>query len=632
MKEKGFVVWFTGLSGAGKSTLAQKIKNELEKRGLSRIEVLDGDIIRENLSKGLGFSREDRDTNIRRIGFVSSLLSRNGAVAITAAISPYAETREHVRRLVGDTFVEIYVKCSLDKCIERDTKGLYAKALKGEIKEFTGVSDPYEPPSNPAATVETDKESIEVSTAKIMKVLESLSLIRNSNEQQTLLENEDTPALLRTRTLTDDVRSHEGTADKSNWHGLIPPHGGKLVNRLFTDERLDSTREEINRILLTPSFENKIVLTASEVSDVELIATGAFSPLEGFMGSEDYQSVLNYGRLANALAWTIPITLAVEKEFARGLREGDKVVLLEPDGSPLAVLNLSEKYMYDKTILVKKVWGTTDPEHPFLRTILAQGDVFLAGKLDVLRLPEREIEAKYRLTPSETRRKFMERNWRSVVAFQTRNPIHRAHEHLTKVALELVDGLLIHPLVGATKSDDIPAAVRMKCYETLLENYYPHDRTMLAVMPAAMRYGGPKEAIMHSIIRQNYGCSHIIIGRDHAGVGNYYDPFAAHRIFGEYSKEELAITPVKFSDAFYCTVCGTMASSKTCSHDASSRSILSGTAVRNILSQGQTPPETFTRKEVAEVLLDYYRSVRRQDSEATPSYEPVPVPNDHARL
>ena len=612
MKNEGFAIWFTGLSGSGKSTLAQKIKTELEGRGFARTEILDGDVVRENLSKGLGFSRADRDTNIRRIGLVASLLSRNGVIAITAAISPYAETREYTRSLVGNNFVEIYVKCSLEKCIERDTKGLYAKALKGEIREFTGVSDPYEPPPRPEVIVETDKESIDVSTAKILKALELLGLIGNSAVQLTQQDEESIVKQLRACGRADgSIQLNAEDRNKPVEHELIRPHGGKLVNRLLTGEQLDETLEEIDRTFLSPSFEKKIVLTAREVSDVEMIAAGAFSPLEGFMGSDDYQSVINRGRLANGLAWTIPITLAVENEFARALREGDKVILLEPDGSPLAVLNLSEKYTYDRTILAKKVWGTTDPAHPFLRTIFEQGDVLLAGKIDVLRLPEREIDSKYRLAPSQTRRRFIEKGWKSIVAFQTRNPIHRAHEHLTKTALELVDGLLIHPLVGETQSDDVPADVRMKCYEALLENYYPHDRTMLAVMPAAMHYGGPKEAIMHAIIRQNYGCTHIIIGRDHAGVGNYYDPFAAHRIFEEYSKEELMITPIKFSDAFYCVECGSMASSKTCAHDAESRLILSGTAVRRMLSQGKTPPGTFTRKEVAEVLLDYYNATRK---------------------
>lgn len=587
------------------------MKVELDKIGFTSMEVLDGDVVRENLSKGLGFSREDRDTNIRRIGFVASLLTRNRAGAIVAAISPYQETREYVRNRIGNNFIEIYVKCSVEKCIERDTKGLYAKALKGEIKEFTGISDPYEPPSHPEVIVETDKESAEVSAGKILKALELLGVIGSSTVQ---LSRRDEEAVIKqlqaSGRMSGDIQLHRPTRESSTGHELIKPHGGKLVNRLLTGERLSQMLEEVDSAISSPSFEKKIVLTPREISDVEMISTGAFSPLEGFMGSDDYQSVINNGRLVNGLAWTIPITLAVGKDFARGLSIGDRILLLDPEGAPLALLNLEEKYTYDKIMLAKKVWGTTDPAHPFLRTIFEQGEVLLAGEIDVIRRPKLEVEMKYRLTPLQTRQAFVEKGWRSVVAFQTRNPIHRAHEHLTKIALEMVDGLLIHPLVGETKPDDVPAAVRMKCYEALLENYYPHERTMLAVMPAAMRYGGPKEAIMHAIIRQNYGCTHIIIGRDHAGVGKYYDPFAAHRIFEEYSKEELMISPIKFADAFYCTECGSMASGKTCAHKPASHLSLSGTEVRRMLSEGITPPDTYTRREVAEVLVEYYKGFR----------------------
>jgi len=593
MTQRGFTLWFTGLSGAGKSTLAERVKAELNKRGLTKVELLDGDVVRENLSKGLGFSKEDRDTNIKRIGFVCNLLTRNGVIALAAAISPYRETRDFVREMIGENFVEVFVKCPIEVCIQRDTKGLYAKALRGEILEFTGISDPYEPPLSPEVIVETDKEPIDLSLQKILQALELLKLI--PLQRDTSLQAETHRAVIGQ--LIPTSREIIG----------FPPHGGKLINRLLGNDEREKALSRISHL-------KSITLTDRELSDVEMIAVGGYSPLKGFMSSAEYRSVIDTGRLINGLAWTIPITLSVKREEAQSFKVGEDIVLKDKKKATIAILHLEEKYEYDKGELAQKVWQTTDTAHPGVKTICEQGEILFAGEVDVINLPQhtdfRPALRDRLLTPAQTRVLFAERGWKSIVAFQTRNPVHRAHEFIQKVALEIVDGLLLHPLVGETKGDDIPAEVRMECYRVLLENYYPEERVVFAVMPAAMRYAGPKEAILHAIIRQNYGCTHFIVGRDHAGVGNYYGSYDAHHIFDEYSKEELLITPLKFDHTFYCKRCDGMASTKTCPHDDEQRVILSGTKVRELLSKGILPPPEFTRPEVAKILIQAYYALK----------------------
>jgi sulfate adenylyltransferase len=382
---------------------------------------------------------------------------------------------------------------------------------------------------------------------------------------------------------------------------LVQPHGGNLINREIDDVARERYAVEATRL-------PRLQLSARVVADLEMIATGAYSPLEGFMDSHDYKSVLDRMRLVDGTPWSIPITLPISDQEAAQLREGEDVALYQEDHL-LAVLHLTEKFTYDKELEARSVYRTTDEAHPGVRTLYAQGGWLAAGKISLINRPLNPLFPQYRLSPAETRALFRERGWRRVVAFQTRNPVHRAHEYIQKCALEIADGLLLHPLVGETKSDDIPASVRIRSYEEILANYYPVMRTVLSVMPAAMRYAGPREAIFHALIRKNYGCSHFIVGRDHAGVGNFYGSYDAHHIFDEFGADELGITPLFFDHTFYCRLCGAMASLKTCPHNEAHHVSLSGTRVRELLSSGELPPAEFSRPEVARVLIDAYRAV-----------------------
>jgi sulfate adenylyltransferase len=369
---------------------------------------------------------------------------------------------------------------------------------------------------------------------------------------------------------------------------LILPHGGTLVDR--TGDRpagVDALE------LLT--------LTSREVSDLDMLASGALSPLEGFMAREDYEAVVGSMRLASGLPWALPVCLAVDEA-----PNGDVVALADEGGRLLATLEVQEVFEYDRDREAEQCFRTTDREHPGVARLYEQKPLYVGGRVTVFeRVPPPYPELA--LDPAETRAAFAERGWRRVVGFQTRNPIHRAHEYLTKVALETVDGLLVHPLVGDTKSDDVPADVRMACYRALLTGYYPEDRVVLSAFPAAMRYAGPREAIWHAICRKNYGCSHFIVGRDHAGVGDYYGTYDAQLIFDDFAPHELDIEPMFFEHTFWCTVCGSMASTKSCPHGPEDRVFLSGTKVREMLGEGDVPPVEFTRPEVARVLIDAYR-------------------------
>lgn len=375
------------------------------------------------------------------------------------------------------------------------------------------------------------------------------------------------------------------------------PHGGKLINRFVDPEEVDALSQRASQL-------KKIELTAREISDLELIATGVFSPLEGFMGRADYESVLQKMRLANGLPWSLPITLSVTAEEGASLKEGVEVALVQETGLPLAILRIDEKYPFDKEKEALSAYGTNDPSHPGVAYTQTLGDFYLGGKISMLRRSPIQRFHENRMDPAQTRKLFEEKGWKRVVAFQTRNPIHRAHEYIQKCALEITDGLLLHPIVGETKSDDVPADVRMRCYKVLLENYYPKDKTVLAVFPAAMRYAGPKEAIFHALCRKNYGVTHFIVGRDHAGVGNFYGSFDAHHIFQKFNEGELGIQPLFFDHTFYCKRCIGMVSAKTCPHDPSEHIALSGTKVREMLRAGTRPPQEFSRPEVADILIE----------------------------
>ncbi len=379
----------------------------------------------------------------------------------------------------------------------------------------------------------------------------------------------------------------------------IKPHGGRLIDRMVTGEKRETLIARVKGL-------TNLQLNERELADLEMIAVGAMSPLEGFMTRRTYDSVLDSMHLPQGLPWTIPVTLSVKPgEDASQYKEGLDIALRDGD-TVLGVMHLEQKWQPDKKREAEKVLLTNDEAHPGVKYLQTIGDTYLGGEVSVFQKPAHADFTNYRLDPKETRVLFKAKGWSTITAFQTRNPIHRAHEYLQKCALEVVDGLLIHPLVGATQKGDIPADVRMRCYEVLMANYYPKDRVALSVFPAAMRYAGPREAIFHALVRKNYGCTHFIVGRDHAGVGNYYGTFDAHYIFDEFDREALDVTPLFFDHSFYCKRCGNMASSKTCPHGKDDHVILSGTKVREMLAAGEIPPVEFTRPEVARILVEAY--------------------------
>jgi sulfate adenylyltransferase len=379
--------------------------------------------------------------------------------------------------------------------------------------------------------------------------------------------------------------------------GLISPHGGELVNLVVSDARRAELERAADRM-------PRIVLQDREQCDLELLAVGAMSPLQTFVNEADFHAICDEMRLSNGTPWSMPITCSVDAVLADTLELGAPVALTDEQDRLLAVMTVEEKYAHKKKKEAEKAYGTTDEKHPGVAIVYAQGGVCLSGKLEVL-TPRHEPEfPKYRLAPAQTRAAFEERGWQRVVAFQTRNPIHRAHEYITKCALEICDGLLVHPLVGETKAGDIPADVRMNCYEVLLANYYNPKNAMLSVWPAAMRYAGPREAILHALVRKNYGASHFIVGRDHAGVGDYYGTYDAQEIFDDFDRAELDIIPLKFEHNFWCKKSGAMASDKTTNSTKDDRVFLSGTKVREMLVAGQRPPVEFTRPEIADILIE----------------------------
>lgn len=579
--EKGFVVWFTGLPASGKTTLAKAVEEELKRRGVPHVQRLDGDIVRQDLTRDLGFSKQDRDENIRRVSFVAGLLAKNGVATLCAFVSPYREARRAARARAPQ-FVEVYCRCDLSTLIQRDPKGLYKKALAGEIKGFTGIDDPYEEPENPEVICDTDRETVAESAEKVIAYLEDHGLIPRSVNRKKLAATRNPPSATHNPVVTH--------------HGLVPPHGGALVDRVLPPRQAEAMRREaegLPAIRLSPYY----------LRELHCLATGVYSPLTGFMREGAYRSVVEAMRLPDATVWPLPIVLPVGGETAGALRPGGMAALLDPDGEPVGVIQDLEVFERDPAWEAENVFGTQDKNHPGVARVFSEPAILVGGEVWVFSPPAPEYPD-ISLTPAQTRQLISARGWRTVAAFQTRNPLHRAHEYLLRCALEVTDGLLLSPLMGETKAGDIPAGVRLATYRALLEGYFPEERVAIVAFPANMRYAGPREAIFHALCRKNFGATHFIVGRDHAGVGNYYGPYEAQEMFDRFSPEELGIQALKFQPAFWCKRCGGMATEKTCPHPADQRVSLSGTQLRALLGQGKLPPPEVTRPEVARILME----------------------------
>ncbi|WP_367105849.1 sulfate adenylyltransferase [uncultured Psychrobacter sp.] len=393
---------------------------------------------------------------------------------------------------------------------------------------------------------------------------------------------------------------------------LVPPHGSETLKPLLL--KGEARKEALKLASTLPT----ITLSSRERGDLIMLGIGGFTPLDGFMNKADWQGVVDEMRLKSGdnagLFWPIPITLSAPRKLTDTLNQGDKVALIAEDGEVMGIITVEETYDIDKDHECQQVFTTTDPEHPGVQQVLRQGEVNVAGSIEVLSEGEfPELYPEIYKTPSETREMFKDKGWKTVAAFQTRNPMHRSHEYLAKIAIEICDGVLIHSLLGALKPGDIPAEVRQEAIKTLIDNYFRQDTVIQAGYPLDMRYAGPREALLHAVFRQNYGCSHLIVGRDHAGVGDYYGAFDAQTIFDYVGKDDLITQPLKIGWTFWCNACNAMASDKTCPHDAKDHVKVSGTKLRKALSEDEEVPENFSRPEVLAILREYYAGIAKEE-------------------
>lgn len=567
----GFVVWFTGLSGAGKSTLGAMLAAELRTRGV-HVEVLDGDEVRTHLSKGLGFSREDRDTNVRRIGFVAKLVARSGACAITGAISPFRAIRDEQRAQI-ERFVEVYCAASIDALADRDPKGLYRKALAGEIKGFTGIDDPYEPPASPEVTVCTDRESKEESLARIVARLEELGYVPAAKGNAKAVRAKQTSTL------------------------LARPHGGELVLRAAAPGLRETLAERARSLPV-------IDLDAEAEVDVDLLATGALSPLKGFLGEKDFLRVAREMRLENGLPWPVPITLAVSEEAALLLRIGAEAALRARDGRIVAVIEVNDLYRPKVSLAGRALAGPLGDVDPDLARHEARGPVLVGGEVHVIEPVRRAGPPVY--DPATTRAMLETRGFVTVAGIRTRALPRRAEEHLAKAALEVTGGLWIQAIEAFEGERDPEAAslsTRLRCHEVLVERYFPVERVVLSAgLPA--RLGGGRQAVLDAIVCQNHGCSHaILVGSTYAGGVS-----GAERAFRVYAPGELGVVPLCFEDAFHSTRTNSMATSRTAPGDTSTWITATEAEILAMLTRGEAPPPEVLRPEVAEVLAAGPRS------------------------
>jgi sulfate adenylyltransferase len=389
---------------------------------------------------------------------------------------------------------------------------------------------------------------------------------------------------------------------------MISPHGNKLINKLASENEKKALEDKAEKL-------TRIDIAYRNSTDCEMIANGVFSPLEGFMNRKDAESVINKMELANGTIWSVPIVLPVSLEISDKLNPDQEVALYDEENTLIAIMRVEDKFTLDLEKYCQNIFKTTETQHPGVKVVKEAGNNYIGGEIiKLINRPQREnIDLEYYRDPALIRKMFEEKGWKTIVAFQTRNPIHRAHEYIIKTAMEPFDGALIHPLVGETKSDDIPADVRMKCYEVLVDNYFSKNNTMVTVLPTTMRYAGPREAVHHMIMRKNYGCTHMIIGRDHAGVGNYYGTYEAQEFVSKVV-EKLGITPIMLEHSFYCLKCESMASQKTCPHPKEDHVFLSGTKVRELLREGNRPPKEFSRVEVADILIEWATNESKKEA------------------